>query len=117
MQGLAGDDHHYFAGIRSQLGHADSAIDATNEALSGLLDLGLNRTTFLLTIVATVFLPLTFITGFFGQNFDWFLSNITSAASFWVLGIGLILGSILSSLWAIRRQLGPRESPDRSSRH
>jgi magnesium transporter len=44
-----------------------------------------------LTIVATVFLPLTFITGFFGQNFRWLVDNVASLAAFLVLGIGGLL--------------------------
>lgn len=41
-----------------------------------------------LTIVATVFLPLTFITGFFGQNFAFLVNHVTSTSSFWWLGVG-----------------------------
>ena len=42
-----------------------------------------------LTFVSIVFLPLTFLTGFFGMNFDWMVNNVTSAAAFWILGVGL----------------------------
>ena len=42
-----------------------------------------------LTFVSIVFLPLTFITGFFGMNFDWMVNNVTSPAAFWILGVGL----------------------------
>ena len=41
-----------------------------------------------LTIVASVFLPLTFITGFFGQNFLWLVNEIDTATAFWAVGIG-----------------------------
>jgi magnesium transporter len=47
-----------------------------------------NRTIQQLTILATIFLPLTFITGFFGQNFKWLVDHIDSFPAFLVYGIG-----------------------------
>jgi magnesium transporter len=44
-----------------------------------------------LTIVATVFLPLTFITGFFGQNFAWLVTHVNSFTDFLTLGIGAMV--------------------------
>ena len=114
VKGLGGDEHDYLGNVRRQLGLTLDAIDAANEMLRALVEFRLNRTAFLLTIVATLFLPATFIAGFFGQNFGWLLSRQESGAAFWLLGVGLVLVSMVASLWLIYRQLGPRNPAQRS---
>jgi len=47
-----------------------------------------NETMKQLTLVATIFLPLSFITGFFGMNFAWLTGHITSFWVFAVFGLG-----------------------------
>jgi magnesium transporter len=44
-----------------------------------------------LTLVSIIFLPLTFLTGFFGMNFGYLVDSIAPPSMFWLLGVGLML--------------------------
>lgn len=82
--------------IHDHLTRAAGLIGSYREQLGGLLDLYLtevsNRLNIVmkrLTLIATVFLPLTFLTGFFGMNFGWLLQRITPMWTFVAFGVGL----------------------------
>jgi magnesium transporter len=49
-----------------------------------------------LAVLATVFLPLAFLTGFFGQNFTFLVNDIEVPQwTFWVLGVGLEIAAAI----------------------
>ncbi len=77
-------------------------VDSRRDLLSGATDMypstvadrqgEINKQ---LTIIATIFLPLTFRTGFFGQNFAFLTGQIVNHTwSFFVFGIGLLIVSV-----------------------
>ena len=74
-----------------------------------------NETMKQLTLVATIFLPLTFITGFFGMNFGWLTGDIGSFWVFAVYGLGSLVLSAVVDLHVVppqrRHRLGARQPP------
>jgi magnesium transporter len=112
LPGLEADDaRDWFRDVYDHLVRISELIDSYRDLLSGALDLylstvsnRLNSISAQLTIVATIFLPLTFVTGFFGQNFGMLVRHIDSAAAFWGYGVGSMIFSALALLWFFRRQ-------------
>ncbi|WP_272477079.1 magnesium transporter CorA family protein [Baekduia alba] len=112
LPGLEADDaRDWFRDVYDHLVRISELIDSYRDLLSGALDLylstvsnRLNAISKQLTVVATIFLPLTFVTGFFGQNFGTLVRHINTPAAFWGYGVGSMVLSALALLWFFRRQ-------------
>jgi magnesium transporter len=65
----------------------------------------LNGTATRLTVVGTLFVVWTLITGFFGQNFGWLVDNISGRHAFLVFGVGglLVPTVVLGTLFWVKR--------------
>jgi magnesium transporter len=114
VEGLEADSERYFERIYEQLNRAVDGIDAASDSMTKLIDLRLNETMYWLTVVATIFLPLTFMTGFFGMNFAWMVNRIDTPAAFAILGLGAPIASALMIWFAIKRR-GTPVQPDQDA--
>src|SRR5215218_1832085 len=110
IEGLEPDSEHYFERISGQLNRLIDGIDAAGDGLAKLIDLRLNETIYWLTVVATIFLPLTFVSGFFGMNFRWMVDRIDTPLAFVLLGIGTPLLGVALTLLLVRRWGTPVET-------
>jgi magnesium transporter len=104
VRGLEPDSERFFDHVGDQLNRLVEAIDAAADTLARMIDLRLNETTYWLTAVATVFLPLTFVTGFFGMNFGWMVRHVNSPLAFILLGVGGCAAGAAMALIALRRR-------------
>jgi magnesium transporter len=112
LPGMEPDDSLYFRDLYDTVVRTSDLIDSYRDLLSGATDMYLstvaNRQGEIakqLTIIATIFLPLTFLTGFFGQNFAFLTGHIQNATwSFFVLGLGLLVASIIGFWFFFRRK-------------
>jgi magnesium transporter len=103
LPGLETDDRLYFRDLYDTLIRVSELVDSYRDLLSGATDMYLStvanrqgEVNKQLTIIATIFLPLTFLTGFFGQNFAYLTNHIIDADwSFWVFGIGSLVISVI----------------------
>jgi magnesium transporter len=98
----------YYRNVYDHLVRMSDLADAYRDIVSGLLDAylsvtsnNLNRVMKVLTIISTIFLPLSFITGFFGMNFrflpgaEWEYGVLAATLFMLVVGLGM--------LWVFRR--------------
>ena len=87
LRGFGAADEPYYDRLNGQLDRLLTSIDAAANTMGTLLDLQLNERAYVVSVVATIFVPLTFITGFFGMNFGWMVDHVDSPVAFWLLGV------------------------------
>ena len=112
LPGLQLDERDYFRDVYDHLIRISDLIDSYRDLLSGATDLYLstvsnrqNDVMKQLTVIATIFLPLSFITGFFGQNFGYMVTDLIRAEwTFWIVGVGSMLATCLVLLGYFRRK-------------
>jgi magnesium transporter len=111
LPGMTEDDERYFRDVYDHLIRISDLIDTYRDLLTGAMDVYLstvsNRINVVmkqLAIIATIFLPLSFITGFFGQNFAFMVRNIDGWPAFAVFGLGLELAFVAGLLLMFKRR-------------
>jgi magnesium transporter len=112
LPGLVAEDQRYFRDVYDHLIRISDMIDSYRDLLTSAMDVylstvsnRLNSVMKQLAVIATIFLPLSWLTGFFGQNFGWLVDEIGRWQTFVGVGIGseLLTVSLLLAFFKRRR--------------
>jgi magnesium transporter len=95
LPGMTSEGEPYLRDLYDHLIRISDLIDSYRDLLSNAMDAylsivsnKLNEVMKQLAIIATIFLPLSFLTGFFGQNFTWLVGHLNGLSAFIALGVG-----------------------------
>jgi magnesium transporter len=110
LPGMTREIERYYRDLYDHLIRISDLVDSYRDLLTGSMDAYLstvsNRLNVImkqLTVIATIFLPLSFLTGFFGQNFAWMIRRIGGPGAFLGLGLGIDLAIVAGMLLFFRR--------------
>jgi magnesium transporter len=99
----------YFRDLYDHIIQVIDTVETYRDLLSGMMDLyqstvsnRMNSIMKVLTIISTVFIPITFLTGVYGMNFVQ-MPLLDDPNGFWVIA-GLIFGAVVGMLFYFRRQ-------------
>jgi magnesium transporter len=111
LPGLAEEDEHYFRDVYDHLIRISDLIDSYRDLLTSAMDVylstvsnRLNAVMKQLAVIATIFLPLSWLTGFFGQNFGWLTGHIGHWPAFVGVGVGTELVALAVLLAFFKRR-------------
>jgi magnesium transporter len=111
LPGMTPDDDRYFRDVYDHLIRINDLIDTYRDLLTSSMDVylstvsnRLNSVMKQLTVIATIFLPLSWLTGFFGQNFGWLVDHIGRWETFLGLGVGTEVLLVVLLLAYFRRR-------------
>ena len=115
LGGLSHGTHEWFRDIGDHLYQVAGELSRQNDDLAALTGTyfnanadRLNAVATRLTVVGTLFVVATIVTGFFGQNFGWLVKNISSERDFLIFGVGGLvvpIGLVAALLWIKRRDI------------
>jgi magnesium transporter len=109
LPGLAERDERYFRDVYDHLIRISDLLDSYRDLLTSAMDVylstvsnRLNSVMKQLAVIATIFLPLSWLTGFFGQNFGWLVGSVGRWETFVGVGTELLALAILLALFKRR---------------
>ncbi len=101
----------YYRDVYDHIVRQYETADSLRDLLSSAMDVylstvsnRLNQTTKALTVIASLFLPLSFLTGFYGMNFAYLVTVLETPTAAFLLGVGTMVIAILIQLYFFRRR-------------
>ena len=101
----------YYRDVYDHVVRQYETVDSLRDLLTSAMDVYLstvsnriNQTMKTLTAIASLFLPLSFLTGFFGMNFAFLTNELETPAAAFIAGVGTMLLATVIQLYLFRRR-------------
>jgi magnesium transporter len=101
----------YYRDVYDHIVRQYETVDSLRDLLTSAMDVylstvsnRLNQTTKALTVIASLFLPLSFLTGFYGMNFSYLTQVLETPYLAFAVGVGTMLIATAIQLWLFRRR-------------